>query len=90
MDINDKIEVMQHYADGGDVEYCAYASPHNGSWFDCDEPRWDWESGNYRIKEQPKSLEDEVDGIYERDQSDAKDTADIITEILDKRYIRKD
>lgn len=49
------IKVMQHYADGGEVE--ARMRSERGAWGSLfmDGPRWDWDSAEYRI--QPKPLE---------------------------------
>lgn len=49
-----KIKVMQHYKDGGAIEYC----PRNGAWVDYYSPIppcWNWEDVDYRIKEEPKA-----------------------------------
>ena len=46
--IQEQIEVMQHFLNGGEVE-----NNRNGVWFDCKNPVWNWNT-NYRIKEKPK------------------------------------
>lgn len=45
--IQEKIAVMQHFAEGGEVEM-QYA---DGSWKLNDSPQWEWWSINYRIKQ---------------------------------------
>ena len=40
------IKVMQHYADGGEVEVYK-----NGRWTIAVNPIWDWDNFEYRIKE---------------------------------------
>jgi len=57
------IKVMQHYADGGEVEY--YNSYFN-SWKHDKNPYWDFQNYNYRIKKATKKIKLEawlVDGI---------------------------
>ena len=49
MELKEMIKVMQHYADGGEVEY---KSQFNGDWIECLVPVWDWVNNVYRIKEQ--------------------------------------
>ena len=46
MNTQEMIEVMQHFADGGKVEFC-----HNGDgeWFPTRTPAWDWAITTYRI-----------------------------------------
>ena len=46
-----KIEVMQHFENGGEIERLCVS---NG-WVPCFEPRWNWVAYNYRIKEEPKT-----------------------------------
>ena len=51
--IEEQIEVMQHYANGGKVEVyvddlCTWGKAYN--------PTWDWSIYNYRIKEQKKTV----------------------------------
>ena len=48
--IEEKIAVMQHYANGGEVE-CLIGD--NGEIL---EPTWNWSSVDYRIKEQKKTV----------------------------------
>ena len=49
-DINEQIKVMQHFADGGEVEW---AFKDGDKWHDGDGPVWDWVTYDYRIKEKP-------------------------------------
>lgn len=50
----EKIEVMQHFANGGKVECIERFS--NGKWFTCDSPIWDWPAHDYRIKKEPRTF----------------------------------
>ena len=47
------IKVMQHYADGGEVEY---RSCDKSDWSFDDSPWWNWISYTYRIKQTPKKV----------------------------------
>ena len=50
MDLKDKIKVMQHFAEGGKIEYRrSDLSP----WRQIDNPDWDWQNYNYRIRQSP-------------------------------------
>jgi len=50
MDLKDKIKVMQHFAEGGKVEYRrGDLSP----WRQIDNPGWDWTARQYRIRQSP-------------------------------------
>ena len=58
-DINYRIKVMQHFAEGGEVQYRCLSinSPY---WLDptpITTPTWNWEIFNYRIKPQDKPVE---------------------------------
>ena len=46
MELKEMIKVMQHYADGGEVEVYK-----NGRWTIAVNPIWDWDNFEYRIKE---------------------------------------
>ena len=49
------IEVMQHFANGGEVEVYYYDG--FGDWRDIDDPEWDWRNFEYRIaKPEPVSI----------------------------------
>ena len=49
--IQEQIEVMQHYANGGGVEIFS-----NNNWVDAISPGWNWNHCDYRIKEQKKTV----------------------------------
>jgi uncharacterized protein (DUF2237 family) len=49
--IQEQIEVMQHYANGGDIEI--FSIDH---WVDAINPGWNWNHCDYRIKEQKKAV----------------------------------
>ena len=51
--IQEQIEVMQHFANGGKIETKAF---HNSDWIGVDFPKWDWSIQDYRIKEQRKTI----------------------------------
>ena len=51
--IQEQIEVMQHFANGGKIETKAF---HNIDWIGIDFPKWDWSIQDYRIKEQKKTI----------------------------------
>ena len=49
--IQEQIEVMQHFARGGEVEF------NNGfDWRSILEPQWNWDDYNYRIKKQKETI----------------------------------
>ena len=49
--IQEQIQVMQHYANGGGVEIFS-----NDNWVDAISPGWNWNHCDYRIKEQKKAV----------------------------------
>ena len=49
--IQEQIEVMQHFANGVEIEYYE-----NKEWFKAHAPTWDWHDYDYRIKEQKKTI----------------------------------
>ena len=51
MELKEMIKVMQHYADGGDVEVYK-----NDRWTIGVNPIWDWDTFDYRIKEQKQKV----------------------------------
>ena len=55
MEISEKIKVMQHYADGGKVEYSEKKGGVN-HWTTVTSPSWDWAYFEYRIKEQKQKI----------------------------------
>lgn len=54
------IKVMQHYADGGDVQF--RIRDHQG-WSEASTPCWDWDRKEYRIKPEPKWVPLDEDGM---------------------------
>lgn len=50
--IEEQIKVMQHFANGGEVEYTNY----NDKWEKASAPMWDWCNCDYRIKEEKKTI----------------------------------
>ena len=75
--IQEQIEVMQHFANGGEVEVCNVIF--NSKWEDRKEPQWDWSCFDYRIKEQKKTITIEK-WLLEND-----DEAIIIIEVNNRR-----
>lgn len=51
--IEEMIEVMQHFANGGEVERFKETI---GEWERIKDPKFDWLNKNYRIKEQKKTI----------------------------------
>lgn len=51
-----KIEVMQHFLDGGEIELTLKNDPHTGwkKWSISEAPVWDWAKYDYRILKSPK------------------------------------
>lgn len=49
----EKIKVMQHFENGGEVEY---SSSCKESWKVSDDPVWNWYAMKYRIKESKKTI----------------------------------
>tara|TARA_R110002167_G_scaffold361377_1_gene579643 strand:- start:678 stop:905 length:228 start_codon:yes stop_codon:yes gene_type:complete len=47
--LKEKIEIMQHFRDGGDVEISS-ALKGGGDWYDVPDPCWDWSRSYYRKK----------------------------------------
>lgn len=52
--LSGKIAVMQHFLNGGKVEYTSIGQNY---WADYVEPSWNWALFDYRIKEEPKEYE---------------------------------
>ena len=50
MELKEMIKVMQHYENGGEVEYSGKGDDYF-SWIKCVNPIWDWFDYDYRIKE---------------------------------------
>ena len=53
MKIDEMIKVMQHYADGGEIEV-SYEG--KDIWHDATTPCWDWEEFDFRIKKQKQKV----------------------------------
>ena len=51
--IQEQIEVMQHFANGGEIETTSFDSIY---WVEVKFPEWDWSNQDYRIKEQKKTV----------------------------------
>lgn len=57
------IKVMQHYADGGDVEVC-FQSTSEQPWTPSTDPTWNWYNYNYRpAQPKPEQMPDVVRAI---------------------------
>jgi len=52
MDTKEQIKIMQHFVDGGEVEYYDRL---DSRWLPVREPLWNWYGSTYRVK--PKPLE---------------------------------
>ena len=50
MELKEMIKVMDHFKNGGEVEYSVKEDDYS-SWTKCVNPLWDWFDYNYRIKE---------------------------------------
>ena len=50
MELKEMIKVMDHYLNGGEVEYTNKEDGYS-SWISCPSPLWDWFEFGYRIKE---------------------------------------
>ena len=48
MELKEMIKVMQHYADGGEVEFKQIREDNTKWRLSC--PNWNWDNFNYRIK----------------------------------------
>lgn len=61
MTIEDQIKVMQHFADGGEVEckHCMLSD-----WERDVNPTWNWNTNTYRIKPEPQKPEDRIEAEY--------------------------
>lgn len=72
------IKVMQHYADGGDIEYLKKGSTKD--WRKSYGPCWDWDTFDYRIKETKQKVT--IEEWLCRDSGG--DLAVIVTSNIDK------
>ena len=55
MELSEMIKVMQHYENGGKVEYSEKKGGGN-HWTTVNSPSWDWVYFEYRIKEQKQKV----------------------------------
>lgn len=53
--IEEMIAVMEHYKNGGDVEYSVYSESEELSWSTTTNPLWNWFHFSYRIKDNTPS-----------------------------------
>lgn len=51
-----KIAVMQHFADGGEIEARSIDAPRVADWNSMGSPLWDWIRTDYRIKPKPREV----------------------------------
>lgn len=54
--IQEQIEVMQHFANGGEIQCCANCGIDYEDFEKGVSPSWNWQSYDYRIKEQKKTI----------------------------------
>ena len=52
-DLKEQIEIMTHYLNGGEVEL---KYPDEPEWVKDNKPCWDWDTFEYRIKEQKQKV----------------------------------
>ena len=55
MELKEMIKVMDHFKNGGEVEY-SVKEDDSSSWIKCVNPIWDWFDFNYRIKEPKQKI----------------------------------
>lgn len=65
MTTKEMIEVMQAYVDGKSIEFRVH---NEGTWFDVQNPMWDWNLKDYRIKPEPKYVPYDSVTEVERDK----------------------
>ena len=53
MELKEMIKVMQYYEDGGEVES---SRKHTQRWICTNSPYWDWDTYEYRIKQQKQKV----------------------------------
>jgi len=51
MDTKEQIKIMQHFVDGGEVEYYDRL---DSRWLPVREPLWNWYGSTYRVKPEPR------------------------------------
>ena len=72
MELKEQIEIMTHYLNGGEVEVYK-----NDRWTIGVNPIWDWDTFDYRIKEQKQKVTIEKWLIEENDIKFVVETSDI-------------
>ena len=72
MELKEMIKVMQHYENGGEVEVYK-----NDRWTIGVNPIWDWDTFDYRIKEQKQKITIEKWLIDENDIKFVVETSDV-------------
>ena len=55
MELKEMIKVMDHFKNGGEVEYSVKEDDYS-SWIKCVNPLWDWFDYNYRIKKSKQKV----------------------------------
>ena len=55
MELKEMIKIMQHYEDGGEVEF-KRTDEDDTEWLSAKQPAWNWYSFEYRIKEQKQKV----------------------------------
>lgn len=53
MNTKEKIEVMQAWVNKKPIQFRVHGCADYHDWCECDEPVWDWNSNDYRIKPEP-------------------------------------
>ena len=56
MTLSEKIKVMQHFEQGGEVEFKRRINKFENNWQENEHPYWDWATFDYRIKPKPVEL----------------------------------
>ena len=56
MELKEMIKVMQHYENGGVVDFRAKNKEKNKEWLRASSPTWNWVDYDYRIKEQKQKV----------------------------------
>ncbi len=74
MELKEMIKVMEHFDNGGEVES---SRKHMQRWICANLPYWDWDTYEYRIKEQKQEVTIEKWLIEENDIKFVVETSDI-------------
>lgn len=77
--LQEQIEVMQHFANCGDIEIFT-----NEIWVDTIRPGWNWNHCDYRIKEQKKTITIEkwLLKTYSEERYDIAETSNITDYVM--------